>query len=214
VKKFLPFIFALIAALCPLTSSAVSFACSSNSPLAEALICSDANLSAKDDEMATIYRVLRMRRMHTPTQKELKTEQLAWLSNRNSCKNLACLNKAYDTRILALNEYKSSIFEVSVYPPQCSNTSISDIGARLDGSSPKETGTAINYRNGLFGVSYDYVPAISERSRVGDRVKVCWISKFLNCPMGDNRGNTYQTTNLRTGEKWELPDASHVCGGA
>ena len=214
MKKFLPFVFALIAALCPLTSSAVSFACSSNSPLAEALICSDANLSAKDDEMATIYRVLRERRMNIPTQKELKTEQLAWLSNRNSCKNLACLNKAYDTRILELNEYKSGIFEVSVYPPQCSITKIDWMDARLSNSSPKESGTSIGYQNGLANHSYDYVPAISERSRVGDRVKVCWISRYLNCPIGDNRGNRYRTTNLRTGEKWELLDASHLCGGA
>lgn len=214
MKKFLPFVFALVAALCPLTSSAVSFACNSNSPLAETLICSDANLSAKDDAMATIYRVLRKRNMYTPPQKVLKTEQLGWLSNRNSCKNLACLNQAYDTRILELNEYKSGIYEVPVSPPKCTDTSIFWLGARLGETSPKESGTSINYQNGIANHSYDYVPAISERSRVGDRVKICWISRFLNCPMGDTRGNTYRTTNLRTGEKWELPDASHVCGGA
>jgi len=214
VKKSFLFGFVLVAALCPLTSSAASFACNSNSPLAEALICSDANLSAKDDEMATIYRVLRIRKIYNPSQKELKTEQLTWLRNRNSCKNIACLNQAYEIRIQELKYYKTRIYEVAVSPPECSNTSISDIGARLDGSSPKEVGTAINYRNGLFGVSYGYIPTISERSRVGDRVKVCWISRFLNCPPGDNRGNTYRTTNLRTGEQWELPDASHLCGGA
>jgi uncharacterized protein len=214
VKKSHFFVLVLVAALSPLRSEAVTFVCNSNSPLAEALICANANLSAKDDEMAAIYRVLRKRNMITPSQKELKTEQIKWLSNRNSCNNISCLNQVYDERIRELNEYKSRIFEVSVSPPKCTDTSISDIGARLVGSSPKEAGTAIRYRNGLFGVSYDYIPAISARSRVGDAVKICWISRFANCPPGDNRGNTYRTTNLRTGENWELPDAQHLCGGA
>ena len=214
MKKSFLFGFVLVAALCPLTSSAASFACNSNSPLAEALICSDANLSAKDDEMATIYRVLRIRKIYTPSQKELKAEQLAWLRNRNSCENIACLNQAYETRIQELKYYKTGIYEVAVSPPECSNTKIDWLGARLGDSSPKDSGTSIGYQNGLANHSYGYVPAISERSRVGDRVKVCWISRVLNCPPGDNRGNTYRTTNLRTGEQWELPDASHVCGGA
>ena len=214
MKKSLLLVFVLIAALSSLASHAVTFTCSTNSPLAEALICSDANLSAKDDEMAAAYRVLRIRKMYTPSQKELKTEQLAWLSNRNSCKNIACLNQAYEIRIQELKHYKTGIYEVAVSPPECSNTKIDWLGARLSDSSPKVSGTSIGYQNGLANHSYGYVPAISERSRVGDRVKVCWISRFLNCPPGDNRGNTYRTTNVRTGEQWELPDASHVCGGA
>ena len=214
MKKSHFFVLVLVAALSPLRSDAVTFVCNSNSPLAEALICANANLSVKDDEMAAIYRVLQKRNMITPSHKELKTEQLKWLSNRNSCNNISCLNQVYDARILELNQYKSGIYEVPVSPPKCTDTSISGVGARLDGSSPKEAGTAINYHNGLFGVSYDYIPAISARSRVGDAVKVCWISRFANCPPGDNRGNKYRTTNLRTGENWQLFDAGHLCGGA
>jgi uncharacterized protein YecT (DUF1311 family) len=214
MKKFPIFALALVAVMSPLTSGAVTFACTPNSPLAEVLICADVNLSAKDDEMATIYKELRKRKMYVPSKEELKTEQLKWLSYRNSCRNTICLNSAYQTRIRELNEYKNGIYEVSVYPPQCSSTVISNIGSRLEGASPKEVGISIIYRNGLSGVSYDYVPAISERSRINDPVKVCWVSMYANCPPGDNRGNTYQTTNLRTGEKWELPDAMHVCGGA
>ena len=118
MKKSLLFVFVLVAALSSLASHAVTFTCSTNSPLAEALICSDANLSTKDDEMAAAYRVLRIRKMYTPSQKELKTEQLAWLSNRNSCKNIACLNQAYETRIQELKYYKTGIYEVAVSPPE------------------------------------------------------------------------------------------------
>ena len=213
MKQVSIIVLAFVAAFSPLTSGAVSFVCSSNSPLAEALICSNTGLSAKDDEMVAIYNVLRNRRMAFTSQQDLKVSQTKWLFSRNSCKTLGCLNDAYDARIRKLKEYKLEVYEVEVSPPQCSNTSISDIGARL-GGDPRDSGTAISYQNELYGISYDYVAAISERSRVGDRVKVCWIRRLLNCPPDDDRGNTYQTINLRTGEKWELPDDAHICGGA
>ncbi len=55
----------------------------------------------------------------------------------------------------------------------------------------------------------------SRRSRVGDSVLACALSKFLeDCPLGDDRGKVYATTNMRTGEAWSLPDLQHMCGGA
>ena len=113
-------------------------------------------------------------------------------------------------------------YEKKLAHPACSVTKISKLSARLGNEvngkfvagDPKEVGSAIEYANGVYGVSYDYVPAISARSRVGDPVRLCLISKYVNCPKGDDRGKTYAAVNLRTGEKWALPDAEHVCGGA
>lgn len=105
-------------------------------------------------------------------------------------------------------------YEKSLKKPICENTSIKEIFARLDGTSPKESGSAISYANGKYGVSYEYVSAISERSHVGDPIKLCLIAKYVNCPKGDNRGKTYRATNLKTHESWSLGDSQHVCGGA
>jgi len=113
-------------------------------------------------------------------------------------------------------------YEKVLKHPKCELTSIAEISSRLGQdingkfvpADPKEVGTSISYRNGIYGVSYDYVPAISKRSRVGDSVRLCLISQYIHCPKGDDRGKTYKAINLRTKEKWSLPDAEHVCGGA
>lgn len=112
--------------------------------------------------------------------------------------------------------------EKKVRPPVCSMTKIAEITARLGEEingkfvpgDPKQVGTAISYANGIYGVSYDYVPAISARSRVGDPIRLCLVARYVGCPKGDDRGKTYAAENLRTREKWSLPDAQHVCGGA
>src|SRR5262245_29623498 len=78
--------------------------------------------------------------------------------------------------------------EVTLKKPICEQTAIKEISCRLEGGDLKESGTAIQYVNGVTGVSYDYIPAISERSRVGDPVKLCLISQYVDCPKGDDRG--------------------------
>jgi hypothetical protein len=106
--------------------------------------------------------------------------------------------------------------------PVCLNTKISGLTARLGeivngkfvSDDPKDVGSAINYSNGVSGVSYDYIPAISERSRVGDQIRLCLVSEYVNCPPGDHRGKFYSARNRRTHEKWVLPNAEHICGGA
>ena len=75
------------------------------------------------------------------------------------------------------------------------------------------TGSAVNFSNGGYQVSYDKVGAIF-RSRVGDNVKMCLVYVPKNCPQGDQRGRVYYSINLRTGESWKLPDDQHSCGGA
>ena len=99
----------------------------------------------------------------------------------------------------------------------CARTTISHVGQRLeDGVTHRvipDSGSAVEFANGLYQVSYDQVPAVNQ-SRRGDPVFVCLMKLPEHCPPGDVRGKLYTTTNLRTDESWTLPDAEHRCGGA
>jgi hypothetical protein len=94
---------------------------------------------------------------------------------------------------------------------QCVTTSIKSVGSRLENAPG--SGSAVEYANGGYGVSYDTVPGI-ERSRRGDPIRLCLKSLPTDCPKGDNRGKEYRATNLRTHQSWTLPDSEHSCGGA
>ena len=76
-----------------------------------------------------------------------------------------------------------------------------------------DSGDAVEYANGGYGVSYDRVPALHSAHK-GDKVTLCLTSLPQDCPKGDERGKTYKATDLRTHKSWELPDAEHMCGGA
>ncbi len=191
-----------------------SYDCSANNTAIEAMICKDANLSKKDSDMAAIYKELLGRELLAETRKGLTLSQRDWLKKRNACKVVSCLNDIYDERIDYLSTSALTPVKVAVTPPVCADTFISKIAYRLEGEDAASSGSSVTYQNGLYGVSYDYVPAISKRSKVNDPVKVCLISKYANCPKNDERGKTYRTTNLRTLETWELDDSSHMCGGA
>ena len=99
----------------------------------------------------------------------------------------------------------------------CVRTTISRVGQRLeDGVTHRvipDSGSAVDFANGLSQVSYDQVPAVNQ-SRRGDPVFVCLMRLPDHCPPGDVRGKLYTTTNLRTDESWTLPDSAHGCGGA
>jgi hypothetical protein len=99
---------------------------------------------------------------------------------------------------------------------QCATTKVQKIETRLvDGSNQpvKGSGSAVEFANGGYQVSYDTVPAV-EAARPGDAVKICLVSIPHPCPPGDKRGRVYATTDLRTKQSWTLPDAEHSCGGA
>lgn len=93
----------------------------------------------------------------------------------------------------------------------CVQTTATVVGPRLEGVP--DSGSSITYANGLYQVSYDVVPAISN-TQTGDEVRLCLVSLPENCPPGDNRGRVYDATNLRTNETWSAPDSQHMCGGA
>jgi len=99
----------------------------------------------------------------------------------------------------------------------CVRTTIREVSQRLeDGTTHRPmpgSGSAVEFANGLYQVSYDQVPEVN-RSRRGDPVFVCLMKLPQHCPPGDVRGKLYTTTNLRTEESWTLPDAEHGCGGA
>ncbi len=97
----------------------------------------------------------------------------------------------------------------------CVATRVKDVETRLvDGDQPvPESGSAIQFTNDGYQVSYETVPAV-EASRAGDPVRMCLIALPTHCPPGDNRGREYRVTNLRTHKSWLLPDAEHMCGGA
>jgi hypothetical protein len=118
---------------------------------------------------------------------------------------------------LALQAATATADPLPVQIGQCSNTTIKDVTTRLvDGSTNKPipgSGSAVNFANGGYQVSYDAIAAITQ-SRAGDPVSVCLISMPQGCPPGDTRGRTYKTTNLRTHGTWTLPDSEHMCGGA
>ena len=98
----------------------------------------------------------------------------------------------------------------------CAFTRVTGVHQRLVGENGREipdSGSSVELANGVYGVSYEQVPAV-QASRRGDRVITCLISIPRSCPPGDARGRVYTTTNLRTEESWTLPDSQHRCGGA
>jgi hypothetical protein len=118
-------------------------------------------------------------------------------------------------------------------PTDCVMTRIKSIHGRLEGSSPHESGAAVDYENGAYGVQYQVGddpdkgrPGYSDywqqktyednivASQVGDPIKLCLVSIPLHCPKGDDRGRQYTALNLRNHKWWVLYDSEHMCGGA
>jgi hypothetical protein len=95
----------------------------------------------------------------------------------------------------------------------CAETTITEIGGRLEGDTSFETGTSVVFANDGVQIGYDRVEAIIN-SKIGDPVRICLTSIPEDCPPDDDRGRVYSTTNLRTGESWEMADSQHMCGGA
>lgn len=94
---------------------------------------------------------------------------------------------------------------------QCATSSVYRVTSRLMNSP--DSGTDIQFSNGIDLVSYDTIPA-AQNAKPGDPVKICLISIPKNCPPGDERGRYYAVTNLRTQKNFSMYDSQHLCGGA
>jgi hypothetical protein len=90
----------------------------------------------------------------------------------------------------------------------CTVTTVTYVGWRAG-----ESGSVIEYANGLWQVDYNIIAGI-HNSRRGDRVRLCLAEIPKDCPHGDERGRTYEATNLRTRESWSAINSEHSCGGA
>lgn len=105
--------------------------------------------------------------------------------------------------------------EIASAKPQaigdCVQTRVASTGPRLEGVP--DSGSSIQYENGMSQVEYDVLPGIVH-SQAGDDVRLCLVSVPQDCPAGDDRGRIYAATNARTGETWSAPDSQHSCGGA
>ena len=212
--RTLPILLLLLLFFAFAPAQAQSFNCRYARSADEVLICQDARLAALDEQLAANYAHLRQQVFRTE-RKRLEQSQALWLKQRRDCgRDADCIAQAYEERIQSLTVQAALPKEVG----ECVMTSIVKIGNRFGepiGASEgeNEMGSAVSYANGGYQVSYDWVAALAH-ARIGDRVRMCLVSLPRDCPPGDDRGRYYKTTNLRTGESWELPDSQHMCGGA
>jgi len=84
----------------PMFGYAASFDCAKAASTTEKLICSNETISKLDEQLATSYKAA----LEKSTDKtEFKKSQLEWLKQQRTCKDIACLNQLYQSRIDALN---------------------------------------------------------------------------------------------------------------
>src|SRR5262245_54946673 len=81
-------------------AQAATFDCNKASNFVEKVICSDSRLTSMDDQLGRLYKDALATGSHSEA---LKTEQKAWLSSRNQCKDSDCIMRAYSDRISALS---------------------------------------------------------------------------------------------------------------
>ncbi|MFH1401420.1 MAG: hypothetical protein ABIG40_00380 [Parcubacteria group bacterium] len=145
--------------------------------------------------------------------KDIKNDVLINIGRHSS--GLGEISKDIYKQMLSTFRFLNSGLPTEV--DQCVTTTVSKIGTRLvdgiTGQGVEGSGSAIEYLNGGYQVSYDIIEGI-ENSVPGDVVNLCLIAVPKECPPGDDRGKLYRAINLRTGESWEALDAQHMCGGA
>jgi uncharacterized protein len=88
-----------------LPAMAVSFNCDLASTHVEHMICSDPVLSKLDDELASTYS---MATKDAPRVPQIRSEQRAWIAERNRCVTADCVAEAFHKRIAELRAYANS----------------------------------------------------------------------------------------------------------
>ena len=217
-------------------AGAPSFDCSKAARADEKAICSDDRLSTLDVALNDGYR-----RMVVTLGKEVANKVHApFLRRRHACKSDAtCILNVGQSELPVLQLADPAfvlptgftapappdydLLKKQFKPGECMLSTVTDLGPRLctpdandkcpDNLPFDDSGNSISAASGVAGVDYDRVPAL-EKSIRGDKVLLCLKSIPKNCPQDDDRGYWWRWKNLRTGGKWELPDAQHMCGGA
>lgn len=82
-------------------AQAASFDCAKARSRVETLICQTENLSALDDELNKRYKQIAAQ----TDASALKLDQLAWMQERNQCKDAACLAESYKARLKFLSTW-------------------------------------------------------------------------------------------------------------
>lgn len=88
-----------------------SFTCKRTSSDVEKMICTNYELSHLDDKLSTLYFLEKVRVYPNHLR-----EQLTWLKERNTCKNVQCLKLAYKKRIDELSTHSGYIFTYLAQP--------------------------------------------------------------------------------------------------
>ncbi len=201
---------------------AASFDCRRATFPDERAVCANPGLSELDDQASTAF----------AQAKRVSGDQAVglgrrFLASRRACgADRVCIGQVYRAmvesyRVLGEGAQVASRTHAPDLPKQvgeCAVATVSGVMPRLDPgrksiSQDFDSGTAIEFTNGGYQVSYDREEALLG-SRVGDPIRMCLISIPRDCPPNDDRGRVYSTTNLRTGQTWSLPDSQHTCGGA
>jgi uncharacterized protein len=218
-------------------TSRPSFDCSRAPGDAEKAICSDEILARADTLIASLLKAGKTQYSSGP--EYVRRRLRLYNIYRETChSDILCIISVQmmSVKIFTddiprwMNEYKSKLAQAGIgseWNPvlptkinQCMNTAVVDItdrfGANLTplvDSSGFDSGSAANFKNGGFVVSYSKEPALLSAKR-GDPVRMCLVSIPKNCPPGDNRGREYRIINLRTNETVVMSDSQHMCGGA
>lgn len=95
---------------------AASFNCEKASTTVERLICLDSNLSTQDEALSKAYTEAR-EKLDVEGKSKLKKEQVAWLSERNTCSSANCLQASMSSRIEFLKTGKASVGTTSKAEP-------------------------------------------------------------------------------------------------
>ncbi|MES2825573.1 MAG: lysozyme inhibitor LprI family protein [Pseudomonadota bacterium] len=140
-------LFTLLLAVSAQLSCAASFDCAKAGTTTEKLICSNAKVSALDEQLATLYKTA----SDTATDKDtFKSQQRDWLKKkRNVCTDAECLTQAYQVRI---NELTTAPIQTAAVPIISSSAPSGDVKT-IDEKSASPNQKPLTFKL-VFGNSY------------------------------------------------------------
>lgn len=86
-------------------SSGPSFDCSKAATVVEQLICKEPDLGRLDGALASNYHAMRASDIGDGARTDLQTTQRLWMQVRNKCRDAACIETAYRTRLDEVCDY-------------------------------------------------------------------------------------------------------------